>query len=45
VDGRHRVAVIANKKIADGDEITFDYNWVADASTVQVECHCGSDRC
>ena len=35
----------AIKKIKEGDELIFDYNWVCDKDKKKTECKCGTANC
>ena len=45
VDGRPRAGIITKQHLNEGDELTIDYGWILDSSTVQQECSCGSNKC
>ena len=45
VEGLPRMCFFAIKEIKEGDELTFDYNWVCDRNKRKTECMCGTANC
>ena len=44
VEGEKRVGVFALRDIAEGEELTFDYQW-SRVGDQRVKCCCGADKC
>jgi histone-lysine N-methyltransferase SETMAR len=40
-----RMCFFAIKEIKEGEELTFDYNWVKEKNKRNTECKCGTAKC
>ena len=53
VDGEKRIAIVAQRPIAQDEEVTFDYSWKGDqdkyekraSSKTSTKCFCGAKKC
>ena len=53
VDGEKRIAIVAQRPIAQDEEVTFDYSWKGDqdryekraSSKTSTKCFCGASKC
>jgi histone-lysine N-methyltransferase SETD2 len=45
VKGLPRMCFFAIKEIKEGEELTFDYNWVKEKNKNKTECKCGTAKC
>jgi histone-lysine N-methyltransferase SETD2 len=45
VRGLPRMCFFAIKEIKEGEELTFDYNWVKEKNKRNTECKCGTAKC